>query len=426
VRRSGEERAATGLPPRSRFRYGLVLVRRSRTKRASGGSTVPRRAPLAGAARHAVHGAVVLALVGGTAAVAQVHKTMTIDYDGRVATVDAYGASVADVLRYHHIATGPDDLVQPAASSAAMDGGEVVVRSSRDVTVEIDGEVSTFPTTAHTVGELLAALGPRGADAVTSASRTAPLDRAPVRVSTTKTVQVAVDGLVLPIRTSQSTVRDVLGTAGITLGKHDRTSVPLGAAAVDGMVVMVSRGDTDADRKTEVIPFETERVESDELPKGYEVVQTTGVPGERVTTYEVRTLDGAEVERTVLDREVTREPVDEVVLVGTLDISTATPDPGSAKAIGKAMAAERGWGGDQYACLEKLWDKESGWRWNAENPSSGAYGIPQALPGTKMASAGSDWRTNPSTQIEWGLGYISGRYGTPCGAWSHSMSVGWY
>jgi hypothetical protein len=224
------------------------------------------------------------------------------------------------------------------------------------------------------VGELLAALGPRGADAVTSASRTAPLDRAPVRVSTTKTVQVAVDGLVLPIRTSQSTVRDVLGTAGITLGKHDRTSVPLGAAAVDGMVVMVSRGDTDADRKTEVIPFETERVESDELPKGYEVVQTTGVPGERVTTYEVRTLDGAEVERTVLDREVTREPVDEVVLVGTLDISTATPDPGSAKAIGKAMAAEVG------AATSTPASRSSGTR------SPAGAGTPRTRPAGRTAS----------------------------------------
>lgn len=421
---------ARGLSPWSRFRYGLVLVRRSRAKQASDGSarasSTPRRGALTGPARHVVHGTVVLALVGGTAAVTQVHKTVTIDYDGHVATVGSYGASVADVLRYHHIPLGPDDLVQPAASSPAADGGEVVVRSSREVTVEIDGEVTTFPTTAHTVGELLAALGPRGSDAVTSASRTAALDRTPVRVSTTKTVQVAVDGLVLPIRTAQSTVRDVLRAAGITLGEHDRTSVPLGAAAVDGMVVMVSRGNTDADRKTEVIPFETERVESDELPKGYEVVRTAGVPGERVTTYEVRTLDGAEVERTVVDREVTRKPVDEVVVVGTLEVSTANPDPGSAKAIGKAMAAERGWGSDQYACLENLWDKESGWRWNAENPSSGAYGIPQALPGTKMATAGSDWRTNPSTQIEWGLGYISGRYGTPCGAWSHSMSVGWY
>ena len=66
-----------------------------------------------------------------------------------------------------------------------------------------------------------------------------------------------------------------------------------------------------------------------------------------------------------------------------------------------------------------------GWRVNAAN-SSGAYGIPQALPGSKMASAGADWQTNPATQIAWGLGYIAGRYGTPCGAWDHSESNGWY
>ena len=80
----------------------------------------------------------------------------------------------------------------------------------------------------------------------------------------------------------------------------------------------------------------------------------------------------------------------------------------------------------QFACLEKLFTKESGWNPSARNKSSGAYGIPQALPGTKMASAGSDWQTNAATQIRWGLSYIKGRYGTPCSAWSHSQSKGWY
>ncbi len=101
-------------------------------------------------------------------------------------------------------------------------------------------------------------------------------------------------------------------------------------------------------------------------------------------------------------------------------------DPGSAQAIAHSMVLSRGWGEDQFSCLVALWNKESGWRVNAANPSSGAYGIPQALPGSKMGSAGSDWRTNPATQISWGLGYISGRYGTPCGAWGHSQAVNWY
>lgn len=103
-----------------------------------------------------------------------------------------------------------------------------------------------------------------------------------------------------------------------------------------------------------------------------------------------------------------------------------SPDPGSAQAIAYKMVKNRGWGDDQFACLVALWNKESGWRVNAYNASSGAYGIPQALPGNKMGSAGADWETNPATQISWGLGYIGGRYGTPCGAWNHSQSVGWY
>lgn len=97
-----------------------------------------------------------------------------------------------------------------------------------------------------------------------------------------------------------------------------------------------------------------------------------------------------------------------------------------AKATARALVADRGWGSEQYTCLVKLWNKESGWNYQAYNSSSGAFGIPQALPGSKMASAGGNWKTSAATQIRWGLGYIDGRYGNPCGAWEHSQSVGWY
>jgi hypothetical protein len=120
------------------------------------------------------------------------------------------------------------------------------------------------------------------------------------------------------------------------------------------------------------------------------------------------------------------EAEDESTGAGFTAPSAAVPDPGTAQAIAYDKVVARGWGEDQYSCLVALWNKESGWRVNAHNASSGAYGIPQSLPGSKMASAGADWATNPATQIEWGLGYISGRYGTPCGAWGHSQSVGWY
>jgi hypothetical protein len=80
----------------------------------------------------------------------------------------------------------------------------------------------------------------------------------------------------------------------------------------------------------------------------------------------------------------------------------------------------------EYRCLDRLWTLESSWNHRDRNPSSGAYGIPQALPGSKMAAAGDDWRTNPRTQVTWGLRYIKKRYGSPCRAWAHFRSANWY
>ena len=107
--------------------------------------------------------------------------------------------------------------------------------------------------------------------------------------------------------------------------------------------------------------------------------------------------------------------------------SERTPVPSGARGLAASMAAQKyGWGAEQFSCLDALWDRESGWSHTAANPSSGAYGIPQALPGSKMGAFGSDWQTNPATQIAWGLDYVDGRYGSPCAAWSAFQSKGWY
>ncbi|MFC2779301.1 MULTISPECIES: G5 domain-containing protein [Actinomyces] len=208
----------------------------------------------------------------------------------------------------------------------------------------------------------------------------------------------------------------------------------------------------------------TVKKETDSLPKGETKVETAGVDGLVRTTYEVTTQDGKEVSRTPVAQVVVTQKVDEVVLVGTgeqqaqqeaaqqaqsagdgqtaqsngsgegSNSATSAPaassgagtDPDGAKAIARSMLASHGWGDSEFTCLESLWTRESGWNYQAENASSGAYGIPQALPGTKMSEVADDWATNPATQITWGLNYISGRYGSPCSAWAHSESVGWY
>ncbi|WP_127842832.1 G5 domain-containing protein [Actinomyces wuliandei] len=203
--------------------------------------------------------------------------------------------------------------------------------------------------------------------------------------------------------------------------------------------------------------------ETGDLPEGERRVVTEGADGVVRTVYQVTTVDGEEVSRQAVSSVVVSEKVDEVVQVGTGAQEAAEPaadsssggsseepapgdssdtsssgagdvqaaasggtDPASAQAIAKSMMAGYGWDDAEFSCLVNLWNRESNWNYQAQNPSSGAYGIPQALPGSKMAETGSDWQTNPVTQITWGLGYISGRYGTPCSAWAHSESVGWY
>jgi hypothetical protein len=111
---------------------------------------------------------------------------------------------------------------------------------------------------------------------------------------------------------------------------------------------------------------------------------------------------------------------------GIVNVTPAPPNPGTAQSIAYTMMAGFGFNPSTYfGCLLNLWNRESSWVYDAENPS-GAYGIPQALPGSKMATAGPDWQTNPATQIRWGLGYIKQVYGNPCGAWAFEEANGYY
>ncbi|PJI94067.1 ubiquitin-like domain-containing protein [Luteimicrobium subarcticum] len=379
--------------------------------------------------RWTVQGMVLVGVVATTGAFTVYHRDITLDVDGKVSTVDAYGWTVGDVLSQQQVPVASGDLVVPAVGTSARDVHEVVVRTSRQVSVEINGETRTIRTTASTVGELLDALGERDAVGVSAASRDEPLGRAPVRLVTSKDVHVIVDGQDIPITTTAATVQDVLTDAGVRLGAKDTTSAPLEAAAVDGLVLLVNRGASASRSTTEVVAFKSVETKDATLPKGQRIVKTAGRVGEIRRTYTVTTKGGVEVSRKLLKEELVTKPVDEVVLVGTMDLpdpSTTVVAPGSARAIGKALAAKRGWGDDQFQCLDLLWTRESGWRVTAANASSGAYGIPQSLPGSKMASVGPDWRTNAATQITWGLGYIANRYGTPCAAWGHSQATGWY
>jgi hypothetical protein len=140
--------------------------------------------------------------------------------------------------------------------------------------------------------------------------------------------------------------------------------------------------------------------------------------------------DARMLERKVVEKKADEKRKADAKRAGTVPFDGPIPSScdefSGNRQIGCALMIRAGFPISQFGCLNKLWKKESGWNHRAENPSSGAYGIPQSYPGNKMSSAGADWRTNPATQIKWGLGYIKGRYKTPCGAWSRSESTGSY
>lgn len=129
-------------------------------------------------------------------------------------------------------------------------------------------------------------------------------------------------------------------------------------------------------------------------------------------------------QRRFREQAAAKAAADSAIVAVPVETQGGTPEQN--RELGRVMTSEYGWDEGQFDCLDRIWSQESNWETTAENPSSGAYGIPQSLPGSKMASAGDDWRTNPATQIAWGLSYIDDVYGTPCSAWSFKQSTGWY
>ncbi|MFI2103158.1 G5 domain-containing protein [Isoptericola sp. NPDC019693] len=425
-----------------------------------------RRWPFVAAATAAA-----VAVAGGAVAYADARKTVTLDVDGDVKTVTSYSGSVDDLLTSQGVVVGDRDLVTPAAGAALEDGSDIVVRSGKELALQIDGKDTDAWVTALDAAEALDTLTARGGDVRIVASRDGERASLPVDVDTDGPVAVVHDGKADVVEGAED-VEGVLAEADVDLGKSDRVHVTDAAngevkkhvaaavadaekqtakqaekqakggaqteqvaaeqpAAAPQVAVVVQRVETKKVTTTQAVDHKTTTKKSDKRYSDQDVkVRTKGKDGERTIVHRVTTIDGKVVKKTKLSDEVTTKPVTRVLVKGTKERpepEPATPTySGSTRSIGQQMAAARDWTGSQWTCLESLWTKESGWDASAANPSSGAYGIPQSLPGSKMASAGSDWQTNPATQIEWGLGYIADVYGTPCGAWGHSQSVGWY
>lgn len=416
--------------------------------------------------------------------IARAHSTVNLEVDGIVYPVSTWSHTVSGVLSQADIELGEHDKVQPAASQYIANGQTIVVRTAKPYTLTINGDRTTLWSTAPSAESVLSDLGADSTKAVLAVDRSYSRSSLTPLVTQTRTVTINVDGSSRQVTAREGMdTRAILNKEKINLGPLDRVEVKNS----DGLTIDIHRVSRALAPRKVPIPFEEHRQDSDQLFVGEEQVTTKGVEGESEELTWSENVDGGEAYAAPLNSKVTREPTAQIRSVGTKEVtpkalieagldpkatleekteadgtksiryraklgtlSTAaeiTAAGGNSAEVAQAMVAAdipltysgedprslakplvsaRGWGDSEFQCVVALWNRESHWNPYAKNSSSGAYGIPQALPGSKMASAGSDWQTNPVTQIKWGLGYIAGRYGTPCSALGHSNSVGWY
>ena len=267
----------------------------------------------------AVFVAIIAALAGGTAAFAVMEKTVRVDVDGHQVSVRTLANDVAGVLRKEHIALGPHDTVAPDVRAPVTNGAYVVVRHGRPVTLTVDGEQRQVWVTALSVEAAIDQLGLRTEGEWTSVSRSASIPRSGLKLELRipQHVTVLVDGRRLSPVTTEPTVRDLLASLHVRVGKLDHVSAPLNRYPTDGLVVAIERIHQDIVTSNVAIPFRTIQVRNSSMYVGDTHVQRYGQPGLRVNTYRVLFKNKKVIHRTLLHSKLRSRPVPAIVEVGT-------------------------------------------------------------------------------------------------------------
>ncbi|MDO5060255.1 MAG: ubiquitin-like domain-containing protein [Actinomycetaceae bacterium] len=371
------------------------------------------------------------------------YKTVLVNVNGVTRPVNTVEKTVGATLNDAGIQYSLRDEITPALDQKILAGQTIQVRYAKELSVLDNGKTKTHWVTESTLDKLL--------ERAEFARLEIPAQRFDERESILPLAEIGTEVVVVAdgkettvTLTHPHNLRALLNQAQISVGPIDQVVTHRAKGKLTVTVKRVNRGTVSL---TEKVPFEKEEKPSADIVKGKHKVQTPGKDGVRTIVRYQQKVDGKLLVDTLVSDSITTTPVKEVTLVGTADpealarklraegkITDAAgnrlPVPNYSgedpRALARPLVSAHGWGDDQYQCLLVLWERESNWNPHAQNPASGAYGIPQSLPGTKMASVGADWRTNPVTQITWGLGYIQNRYGTPCGALGHSNRVGWY
>jgi resuscitation-promoting factor RpfB len=270
---------------------------------------------------------VLLGLVGGTLAFFLAQKAVTVTVDGQVRTVGTYADTVGELLEEEGLEPAAHDVVLPATNQSVDDGDTVVLNRARPLELTVDGVSREVYVTALSVDEALRQLGYRDDQLVLSASRSdrLPLDGMALSITTPKDITLIADGQQRVVTTTAATAGDLLAEQGIALSETDRTSLYLGQALLNKMQLQVFRVTVEEIKQTSAVPHERVETPDPNAFEGDEKVTQPGQDGEQVATVRVTTVDGVVTERETLSTEVTREPVDELVTVGTKARPTNTP-----------------------------------------------------------------------------------------------------
>ena len=331
---------------------------------------------------------VLVALVLGLVAFVGNNKTVTLNVDGKVSSVQTFGGTVGQVVKGANLELQPSDRITPAADSHVRDGSVINVNLAKAVKVSLDGAERTINTTSPTVEGLVTELGVASASEL-SVPKDAQLSVSGsfVSISTPKTVSIVADGKAAKTTTTAADVSQLLADAGITLGASDRVSQPGNAPVVNDMVIKVSRVDASKTaEEAEAVPFETLTTEDAAMTKGEKKVTQRGVAGSINKSFKLVLVDGREASRTLVAQSVSTQPVTEKVTIGTKP---------------KAAAAEAGGANTGAAAPammnEAMWDKiaqcESGGNWSI-NSGNGYYGGLQFDIRTWLGSGGGAYAPN--------------------------------
>ncbi|HEY8752509.1 MAG TPA: ubiquitin-like domain-containing protein [Arthrobacter sp.] len=329
---------------------------------------------------------VLCALVLGLVAFVGNNKTVTINVDGKVSSVQSFGGTVGQVVKSANVELKPADRVSPSADANVENGTVINVNMAKAVKVSLDGAEKTVSTTAPDVAGLVTELGVASASSV-SVPKDAQLavDGSFVSISTPKAVSIVADGKAATATTTAATVAQVLADAGITLGTEDRTSQPGNAPVVNNMVVKVSRVDSSQTAATtDDVAFDSLTTESADLLKGEKQVTQAGTAGKVNRTFKLVLVDGREASRTLVSEAVTVQPVTEKVTVGTKAKPAAGANTGAAA---PGMMNEAMW--------DKIAQCESTGNWSI-NSGNGYYGGLQFNIQTWIGAGGGAYAPNAS------------------------------